>query len=97
MACFEQDEDAKRFMLELKNRLADFNLEVEPTRVIPREPRRHDLSVLLSPDDIDELAEATGRDGDRPLLALLLPVRNGEADLRGWFEAAADGWTRGRR
>ncbi len=32
VARFHRDEDAKRFMLELKNRLADFNLEVEPSK-----------------------------------------------------------------
>ena len=32
VACFQQEEDAQRFLLELKNRLADFNLEVEPSK-----------------------------------------------------------------
>ena len=32
VACFHQEEDAKRFMQELTNRLADFNLEAEPTK-----------------------------------------------------------------
>ena len=63
-------------------------LDAEPTHVVPREPRRHDLPVLLSPDDVDELAGSAARDGERPLLVVLLPVRNGEADLAGWFQAA---------
>lgn len=32
VACFHQEEDAKRFVRELTNRLADFNLEAEPTK-----------------------------------------------------------------
>jgi RNA-directed DNA polymerase len=32
VACFDQEEDAKRFLLELRNRLADFNLEAEPSK-----------------------------------------------------------------
>ena len=32
VACFHQEEDAQRFVRELTNRLADFNLEVEPTK-----------------------------------------------------------------
>jgi RNA-directed DNA polymerase len=32
VACFHQEEDAKRFVQELTNRLADFNLEAEPTK-----------------------------------------------------------------
>jgi RNA-directed DNA polymerase len=32
VACFHREEDAKRFMMELNSRLADFNLEAEPTK-----------------------------------------------------------------
>ena len=32
VACFHQEEDARRFVRELTNRLADFNLEVEPSK-----------------------------------------------------------------
>ena len=32
VACFHQEKDAKRFVRELTNRLADFNLEAEPTK-----------------------------------------------------------------
>jgi len=32
VACFHREEDAKRFMQELTNRLAEFDLEVEPTK-----------------------------------------------------------------
>jgi RNA-directed DNA polymerase len=32
VACFHLEEDAKRFMVELSNRLAEFNLEAEPTK-----------------------------------------------------------------
>jgi RNA-directed DNA polymerase len=32
VACFHQEEDAKRFVQELTKRLADFNLEVEPSK-----------------------------------------------------------------
>jgi len=32
VACFHREEDAKRFMQELTNRLAEFNLEAEPTK-----------------------------------------------------------------
>jgi len=32
VACFHQEEDAKRFVQELTRRLADFNLEVEPSK-----------------------------------------------------------------
>jgi group II intron reverse transcriptase/maturase len=32
VACFNREEDAKRFMVELQSRLADFNLEAEPTK-----------------------------------------------------------------
>jgi len=32
VACFHQEEDAKRFVRELTSRLADFNLEAEPTK-----------------------------------------------------------------
>jgi RNA-directed DNA polymerase len=32
VACFHQEEDAKRFLQELTNRLAEFNLEVEPSK-----------------------------------------------------------------
>lgn len=32
VACFHLEEDAKRFMVELNNRLAEFNLEAEPTK-----------------------------------------------------------------
>ncbi|MGC1375519.1 MAG: group II intron reverse transcriptase/maturase [Anaerolineales bacterium] len=32
VACFHQEEDAKRFLQELKDRLAEFNLEAEPSK-----------------------------------------------------------------
>src|SRR5208283_701091 len=32
VACFHQEEDAKRFLLELKDRLAEFSLEAEPSK-----------------------------------------------------------------
>lgn len=32
IACFHREEDAKRFVVELKNRLAEFDLEVEPSK-----------------------------------------------------------------
>jgi RNA-directed DNA polymerase len=32
VACFHLEEDAKRFMVELRNRLAEFDLEAEPTK-----------------------------------------------------------------
>jgi len=32
VACFHREEDAKRFMVELQSRLADFGLEAEPTK-----------------------------------------------------------------
>jgi group II intron reverse transcriptase/maturase len=32
VACFHREEDAKRFMVELNSRLAEFNLEAEPTK-----------------------------------------------------------------
>ena len=62
-------------------------LDAEPNRTVPRTPRETDQPVLISPEELDELADAAARDGERPLLAMLLPVRNGEADLPGWFDA----------
>ncbi len=64
-------------------------LDAEPARVIARAPRPTDLPVLVSTERLDELAEAAAGSGDRPLLTLLLPVRNGEHDLPGWFDGAA--------
>lgn len=63
-------------------------LDAQPSRTVPRESREADLPVLISPAYLEELAEAATHDGERPLLALLLPVRNGEADLPGWFDEA---------
>jgi RNA-directed DNA polymerase len=32
VACFQREDDAKRFLSELKDRLAAFDLEAEPTK-----------------------------------------------------------------
>ena len=32
VVCFSREEDAQRFMLELKRRLAQFDLEAEPSK-----------------------------------------------------------------
>ena len=62
-------------------------LDAEPARTAVREPRRADLPVLVSPGHLEELAEGSALERERPLLVLLLPVRNGERDLPGWFDA----------
>ncbi|MEO8477429.1 MAG: glycosyltransferase [Actinomycetota bacterium] len=64
-------------------------LDAEPEQVIARAPRPADLPALVSPERLDELAEAAAGSGDRPLLTLLLPVRNAEQELPGWFDAVA--------
>lgn len=71
-------------------------LDAVPARTVPWEPRPPDEPVLLEPEGpfgLGALVAEAGRavpvgdgDGDeRPPLAVLLPVRNGEADLPGWF------------
>ena len=59
-------------------------LDAAPTRLAAWTPRAPAMPVLISPNDDleDEI------DGElRPLLAVLLPVRNGEQDLPGWLDA----------
>lgn len=69
-------------------------LDTVPARTVPWEPRPPDEPVLLEPEGpfgLGALVAEAGRavpvgdDDERPLLAVLLPVRNGEADLAGWF------------
>jgi LCP family protein required for cell wall assembly len=70
-------------------------LDAEPERLVPWTDRADDEPVLLDaegPFGIGPLAAEAGRsiavdDTDRPRLVVLLPVRNGEADLPGWFES----------
>jgi LCP family protein required for cell wall assembly len=67
-------------------------LDTAPARTVPWTPRDPDEPILLPADGTygvgRRLSEA-GVDGgdDRPELVVLLPVRNGEADLPGWFES----------
>ena len=64
-------------------------LGVPPRILVPKPPRPKGLPALLSPAGLEALADAAVGDPDpslRPLLVVLLPVRNGEEDLPGWFE-----------
>ena len=64
---------------------SDFGgLGARPRAVVPWTTRPANLPVLVPPEF--ELDDGVG-EADRPLLAVLLPVRNGEEDLPGWFEA----------
>ena len=68
-------------------------LDAAPARTVPWTPRDPGQPVLLEPDGpfgIGPLVEEAGRsvtidDTERPTLVVLLPVRNGDADLPGWF------------
>jgi LCP family protein required for cell wall assembly len=68
-------------------------LHVEPLRTVPWVPRDPEAPILLPPEGslgiADRLADAgqggAPADDERPRLVVLLPVRNGEADLPGWF------------
>lgn len=71
-------------------------LDQVPTTLVPWVDREPDEPVLLPPDGllgltpvIGDVARALAGD-ERPLIAALLPVRNGERDLPGWFASAAD-------
>jgi LCP family protein required for cell wall assembly len=67
-------------------------MDVAPVRVVPWRDREPDEPVLLDAEGpfglgalVAEAGRAVDDDEDRPTLAVLLPVRNGEEDLPGWF------------
>jgi LCP family protein required for cell wall assembly len=71
-------------------------LDAVPSRLVPWEPRDPAQPVLLGSEGpfgvaqlVAEAGKAIGPAGedDRPTLVVLLPVRNGEADLPGWFRS----------
>lgn len=70
-------------------------LDAVPSRVVPWTARDPEQPVLLEPEGpfgLGPLVAEAGRatpttDEERPPLVVLLPVRNGEADLPGWFES----------
>ncbi len=72
-------------------------LDRVPSRVVPWADRDLGQPVLLEADGpfgIGPLVAEAGRAvavdaADRPTLVVLLPVRNGEADLPGWFASVA--------
>lgn len=58
-------------------------MDAAPAEIVAWEPARDPAwPVVLAPDE--PLAPAAGG-GERPLLAVLLPVRNGDDDLPGWL------------
>ena len=68
------------------------DLDRVPTKVVAWSPRAPDQPVLLEPEGpfgLGPLVAEAGRatsldDGERPVLVVLLPVRNGQADLADW-------------
>lgn len=60
-------------------------LDAVPGRTVSLPRRRPDQPVLLASDDLDDSAFAAEEPRDRALLAVLVPVRNGEEDLPGWL------------
>ena len=62
-------------------------LDAPPRLLVPKPSRPKDLPALLSPAGLEALADAAvGDPALRPLLVVLLPVRNGQEYLSGWFE-----------
>jgi len=62
-------------------------VDAPPRLLVAKPSRMKDLPALLSPGGLEALADAAVGDPSlRPLLVVLLPVRNGEEDLPGWFE-----------
>ena len=71
------------------------DLDRSPITSVPWIDRAPDEPIVLPPEGllgpgsvIDDVARSVEED-ERPLVAALLPVRNGEPDLAGWFASVA--------
>ncbi|HXJ64968.1 MAG TPA: glycosyltransferase, partial [Actinomycetota bacterium] len=63
------------------------DLDDVPSTTVPWPKRPASLRALVPTAELARTRDLFSDAGDRPLLAVLVPVRDGERDLPGWFES----------